>query len=473
MLAREIENETVPGLQGGLDDVTLLEGPFAGIDDDGNWIVGGLGVAVDSVTGLEGSPSVGHRVAVDAVVRDGRLVARNVSAIQRDEDVTVREVRVRGTVDRVLRDGTIVVDGVRVTLSNLTELAIEPVPGDAIEIKALLHTDGTLVAKLIDAAPPEAETGETRANPVDIEGKIQRVTSDGSLIVNGIQVVTGALSELEGDIQPGATVQIRGILQRNGTVLARDIRGQGRRFTEGETEARVEGVVERVFLDDDGNVGSFVVDGVTVAIEDLTTSNVVISPGTSVVVQTIVKDGLFLAVTVEPKAAGGATQRPEVEVQGTIEAIERDATGKVVGIIINGLEVEVGPSSRIQGELEIGEAVELKGVISGGGLVADEVEGENPGLSGDRPSKFKLGGVIEEVRRDGDSNVVSLIVDGERISVEGLTLIQGELVPGQRVVVEGIVRNGALLAATIVEDTSGVEDTLDDSLSTGEEESKS
>ncbi len=467
LLAREIENQTRPELGGGLDDVTLLEGPFAGIDDDGNWIVGGLPVAVDSITGLEGSPSVGHRVAVDAVVRNGRLVARNVSAIQRDEDVTVREVKVRGTVDRVLADGSMVVDGVRVLLSNLTELATTAIAGDAVEIQALLDSNGTLVARVIDAAPPEDETGETRANPVDIDGQIQRVNNDGSLIVNGIRIVTGPLSDIEGDIQPGATVQIRGILQRNGAVLARDIRGQGRRLTEGETEARVEGVVERVFLDADGNVGSFVVEGVTLAIEDLTTSNVVIAPGASVVVQTIVKDGLFLAVTVEPKAAGVTTQRPEVEVQGIIEAIERDATGNVVSVFINGIEVEVGPQSRIRGELEVGEAIELKGVIRDGGLVADEVESEDSRPSGDRPSKFKLEGVIEEVRRNSDSDIVSLIVDGERISVEALTLIQGALIPGQRVVVEGIVHNGALLAATIVEDT------LDDGLSTGEGESKS
>ena len=466
LVAREIENQTRPELQGGLDEITLLEGPFAGIDADGNWIVGGLRVAVDSVTGLEGSPSVGRRVAVDAVLRNGRLVARNVSAIQRDEDTTVREVIIRGTVDRILADGSMVVDGVRVLLSNLTELATNPVAGGNVEIKALLNSNGILVARVIDAALPEDETGETRVNPVDIEGEIQRVNGDGSLLVNGITIVTSALSDIEGDIQPGATVQIRGILQRNGAVLARAIRAEGRRFTEGETEARVEGVIERVFLDDGGNVGTFVVDGVTLTIEDLTTSEVAIEPGASVIVQTVVKDGVFLAVTVEPKLTSVAAQRPEVQVQGTIEAIERDADGNIVSVFINGIEVEVGPQSRISGSLEVGEAIELKGLIKDGGLVADQVETEDSLPSEDRPSKFKLEGIIEEVRRDSDGRVVGLRVDGERIEVEALTLIQGALVPGKRVVVEGIVRNGALLAATILEDT------LDDGLSTGEVESK-
>ena len=465
LLAREIENQTAPELRGGLGEVTLLEGPFSGTDDDGNWIVGGLPVAVDSVTGLEGSPSVGRRVAVDAIVRNGRLVARNVSAIQRDEDVTVREVRIRGTVDRVLANGTVVVDGVRVTLSNLTELATEAIAGEAVEIKALLQSNGTLVARVIDAAPPEDETRETRANPVDIEGEIQRVNNDGSLIVNGIRVVISGLSDIEGDTQPGATVQIRGILQRSGSVLAREVRGQGR-LAEGETEAKVEGVVEEVFLDADGVARSFVIDGVTVVIEDLTTSEVALAPGTPVVVQAVVKDGLFLAVNVKAKPSGVATRSPEVELQGTIESLERDATGRVVRVFINGIEVEVGaPHSVIRGELEIGQAINIKGVIRDGGLVAGEVETDSD-PSEDRPSKFKLEGEIEEVRQDSDGTIVGLTVDGERIDVEALTLIEGVLVSGNRVVVEGIVRNGALLAASIVEDT------LDDGLSTGEVESK-
>ena len=124
-----------------------------------------------------------------------------------------------------------------------------------------------------------------------------------------------------------------------------------------------------------------------------------------------------MAVNVKAKPSGVATRSPAVELQGTIESLERDAKDRVVRVFISGIEVEVGaPRSVIRDKLEIGQAVNIKGVIRDGGLEADEVSTDSD-PSEDRPSKFKLEGEIEEVRQDSDGTVVAYLwessIDGE------------------------------------------------------------
>ena len=267
LLARDAQN--LPSVEGGTEteEITLLEGALQEIHSGGAWIIGGVPVAVDTVTTMEGSPSVGGRLAVEAVVQEGVVAARSVVSVERE---SVGEVRIRGTVDRVLAEGSLVVNGVTVVLSALTELRTEATAGDAVEIKALLTADGVLVARVVGAPPGEDPAIGTPVNRVDIEGRVERVFQHGGLIVNGIRVVTSPLSVTSGEMVPGVRVQVRGLLQPNGSVLAREIRRPGSPATEGASAVRVEGVLQRIVRDANGSEESLVLRGVTLAVDELT-----------------------------------------------------------------------------------------------------------------------------------------------------------------------------------------------------------
>ena len=453
LLAREIENEA-RFIDLETDVIALsLEGAFQGIKQ-GGWLVGGVGFDVDADTVLEGSPSVGRRVAVVARLLNGSLLASSVSAEEREGPGAVREVRIRGTVDSLSRGISIVVDGIPIGLSDLTEFFGDIAPGASVQVKAVLNTDGTMVAREVVASLPEDETGEARANLVDIRGRIEEVREDGNLQVNGIPIIVSALTDVHITLQVGAPVQVRGLLQGEGSVLAREINGQGPRGAEDVSEVRLQGIVQRVIESGEQTTG-FVVDGVSVAIDDLSRIEVPLAPGVSVSVHAIAVQGEILAVTVEPKPTGVVGVRPTIEVQGPVESKERDEQGGTVSITINGLVIRIDQATRIRSPLAAGEIVKVTGTVRGGVLVAHEVSRVESQSTEDRPAKFRIEGLIQEVQRDDGGSVTGLVVDGETISTGPLTVFEVTLQPGIRVIVEGRVLEGAFLAGLVTGETTG------------------
>ena len=447
LLAREIENQAVfADLETG-EITLLLEGPFQGIEQ-GSWLIGGVRFDVDSDTLLEGSPSVGGRVSVAAIHEQGGLLATRVSAEEREEGGAVREARILGAVDRVEPGRSIVVDGLRIGLSDLTEFFGDTAPGAPVLVRAVLNTDGTLVAREVVENLPEDETGEARANLVDIRGRIEEVRDDGSLLVNGIPIIVSALTDINTALQVGAPVQMRGLLQGDGSVLAREISGQGLRRAVDGPEVRLEGVVQRV-TETGGQVAGFVVDGVAVAIDRLTRIEASLAPGVPVSVHAVVIDGEILAFAVEPKPTGVVGVRPTVEVQGPVESKTRNEQGSAIAMTISGLEIRIDPESRVRSPLSAGEIVKVVGTVRGGVLVAAEISRVEAQTEEDRPAKFRLEGLIQEVRRDEDGGVVGLVVDGEEIATGALTVFEVKLAPGIRITVEGRVLDGALLATLL------------------------
>ena len=454
LYAREIENlpETV-GLEGA--HTVGMEGIFREITAQGSWNVGGLPIRVDANTALSGRPSVGRRVAVSATAEKGTLLAIEVSAAPSEQYGPVRSVSIRGAVDRAEEGQWLVVDGVRVVLSDLTTTIGNIGVGSDVRVNAELQPDGELLARQVAESAAYDETGETRANPVNIEGRIERIGSDGSLVVNGIPVSVSALTAIDAALQVGAPVQVRGLLQRDGSVLAREILGYGPGIT-GGTEASVAGVVERVTTDDIGMVTGFVIDGISIATDQLTRMEVELTAGLAVVAQAIVIDGELLAVTVEPRPTGSIGALPLVQMQGTVERAFTGPSTLPLEITVNGITVRISADTAITGTVSAGTVVKVTGSISGSIFLAREIESVRtyPAQAGGTPTRFNLNGILEEVTLDSEGQPETLLLSGNLIAVVPLTVFQDEVSAGDPVIAQVIVRDGALLAALVKLDDS-------------------
>ena len=449
LYAREIENlaesedpesEHTVGLEGILREITAL----------GSWDVGGLPIRVDANTVLSGRPSVGRRVTVTATASEGTLLATGVSAAPSEQSGPVRSVIIRGAVDRAEEDRALVVDGVRVLLSDLTQTIGNIAVGSTVRINAELQPDGELLARRVAESTAYDETGETRANPVNIEGRIERIGRDGSLVVNGIPVAVSSLTAIDAALQVGAPVQVRGLLQRDGSVLAREILGYGPGIT-GGTEASVAGVVERVTTDGDGRVTGFVIDEISVTTDQLTRMEVELTAGLAVVAQAIVIDGEILAVTVEPRPTGSIGALPLVQMEGTVERAFAGSPATSRDIIVNGITVRISGDTAITGNVSVGAVVRVTGSISGSVFLARQIEQipTYPAQAGDTPSRFHLDGTVEEITLDSEGRPETILLNGNLISVVPLTVFKDEVSVGDFVTAQGIVRDGALLAALV------------------------
>ena len=455
LYAREIENfpETVD-LEG--EHSVSLEGIFREIAAGGAWNVGGIHVQVDADTVLSGRPSVGRRVEVTATARASGLLATSVSAAATGQGSPVRSVSIRGAVDRLDEGEAVVVEGIRVLLSDLTKTVGSTATGSNVRIKAELQLDGKLLAREIVQYAFYDETGETSSSPVDIEGRIEQIGANGGLTVNGIPVTVSALTTIDAPLQVGTPVQVRGLLQLDGSVLAREIVGYGPGVT-GGTEASVAGVVERVETGADGETAGFVIDGIAIATDQLTRLEVDLTIGVAVVVQAIVISGEILAVTVEPRPTGSIGSLPLVQMQGTVERPMAISSARPLDLTVNGITVRISGATTITGELRGGAVVKVTGSISSNVFLAREIEtvASFPAQAGQSQVRFNLSGEIEEIRTDSEGEPESLTLSGNTITIVSLTVFQDEVEVGDRVVVEGIIRDSSLLAALVrLDDTS-------------------
>ena len=134
------------------------------------------------------------------------MLAQRVHSVEGGQTGGVKWVTVRGTVDAVQDGGPLVVNGVSVTLSLLTEMPFGPEVGDAVDIRALINSSGDLVADQVNLQ--EGETGETRAYLVDVYGVIGGPKEDGGPTINGLPLSLSPLSQVGGGLEPGSNVRV-------------------------------------------------------------------------------------------------------------------------------------------------------------------------------------------------------------------------------------------------------------------------
>lgn len=467
LLAREVENK------GGAHDEeereVELEGIFEGVDDDGNWTVNGIKIAVGPLTKLEGTPAVGQEVEVKAVRQDdGTLQATKVGGEGDDGKTSRSETKIRGIIEEIT-DEFVVIDGLTVALAVLTELDGDLSVGSFAKIKAFLQEDGSLIARELDGKGPGADPDEDERDEVEIEGTIDAVNPDGSIVVNGVTVSISALTEVKGSLVVGATVEVEGFMAEDGSVLASEVKGEGRKATKSKNEVKIGGLLEAVVLDEDGNVTSVTVNGVEVAVEPLTKIKGDLEVGGTVRVEGVFVSGVLHAS--EIKARGGDDEPEEqedgekedsIKIEGTVDALVLDADGNITGVVVDGVEVSVDPTD-VDGALEVGSELELRGTLRDGVLVATEVDLEEPDDEDKKDAEVEINGVIEALGLDGDGNVTSITVDGQTAAIEPRTSVKGTIEVGASVEIDAVLTDDGLIARKVRgnEGGAGAEDAED------------
>ena len=449
LLAREIENKGGSG--GPKDDSSKvkLEGTFQSVDADGNWIINGTPVSVDPLTRLEGTPAVDQLVEVKGILQaDGSILALKIEGEGEDASESKSEAEIRGIITKALTD-TIEIDGITVALSVLTEIEGELQVGQFVEVEALLLEDGSLLAQEVESKGESGPAQAQEPSEVEIEGTVEKVNEDGTLVVNGITVAISALAEIKGTLTEGASVKLEGVMMQDGSVLAAELKGEGRKATTSGTEVKIEGVIEVLQTDTQGRIISVTVDGLEVRIEALTKVAGISRVGDRVEIKAIISDGTYLASKVESDTEEDEDEAHEVKIEGTIEALQTDTMGRLVSVRINGVDVRV-EDSRVEGDLVVGGDVEIKGTLRDGTIQASRVESEEPELDEEKERKrFELEGVAEAITQDTDGNIAGIVIGGRTIIVEARTRIQGVVEVGSKVEIKGIIRGETLVATKI------------------------
>ena len=330
LLAREIENKggSADG-DNGTSEVNLA-GTFLGVDADGKWIIdGGASVLIDPLTQVKGSPEVGERIKIKAVLQeDGSLLAVKIEGKGRSNSRSRNNAEIRGTVEQILADGTLVVDGVPISLSVLTDLDLDPEIGDSVNVEASFQSDGSLIAIEVEREKESGTEGGSEPRKVEIEGTIGTINLDGSLIVNGMTVSIDADAEIKGNLVVGAEVKLEGFLQEDGTVLALELKARGRQAAASGTERKIEGLVEDIMRDQDGNIVAIIVDGETISVEALTRFEGLLEVGASVKVKGLEINGRFVANKVEGEEDSGRSKAEAAREKGQARAEEAQEKGQ-------------------------------------------------------------------------------------------------------------------------------------------------
>ena len=321
LLAREIENKGGSTDEDNGSSEVKLEGRFLGVDDDGKWIVNGASVLIDPLTRLKGAPTVGERIKVKALLQaDGSLLAVKIEGKGRGKSRSENKAEIRGTVDDILDDGTLIIDGVPIIVSVLTDLDFDPEIGDSVKVEASLEPDGSLIAKEVEGERGSGTEGVSEPSKAEIEGTIETVNLDGSVIVNGITVSIDEDAEIKGNLVEGAEVKLEGFLQEDGTLLAQELKTRGRQAAARGTDRKVEGLVEDILGDPDGNIIGIVVGGQTISAESLTRFEGLLEVGGSVEVEGLEIDGQFVATKVEGEEDSGRSKAEEALGEGPGES---------------------------------------------------------------------------------------------------------------------------------------------------------
>ncbi|MCH8191762.1 MAG: hypothetical protein IIC80_10480, partial [Chloroflexi bacterium] len=399
------------------------------------------------------TPAVGNLIDVKAVLQeDGSLLAQKIEGDKGDGRVASGTADVRGVLEAIRDDGTLVVNGISVALSALTEREGDLQVGDFVIAEGLVQADGSLLARAVESKGSAEEADIAELSNVEIKGIIEMVNEDGTFIVNGITVGVSILTEIKGALVEGASVKVEGVFLDDGTVLARELKGAGRRATASGTEVKVEGLLETVQRDDQGNVVSVVVGGLTIAVQALTDVEGLLKPGVTLEVKAIILDGEFLASKIEARKGSGKVDPSVLNVGGTIESLQLDEDGGISSVTVNGVELKVGAFTEVESDLEVGGSVEIKVSIGEGGLQATKVESNGRATKPAKPPEFKLEGTIETVERDDDGKPLNVVVNGRTVEVETLTRVEGALEPGATVEIKGVLSGNALVASKIESD---------------------
>ena len=326
------------------------------------WVVAGREVLVTTDTEIDeehGRAVVGARVEVKGIMRvDGRIEARRIKVLESPVVPTPtreprRMVTFRGFIEEQRTD-VWVIGGREVYITADTVIDEEDGPatvGALVEVTA--YRDGDrLIARAI-----EVERAAS-AVPVTFRDEIERM-SDTTWVVGDYVVHLTADTEIENAdrAQVGALAVVRGFLQRDGSVIAREIVVLGQP-TERRLQVEFRGVIES-FSDT-----TWVIGGYTVTVT--TSTRIVGTPEVGAVaeVHARVQDDTLVATRIKVLPRQVTSNR--VEFTGIVEEIQDNA------IVVSGHVVRITDTTFIdesRGLLDVGVQVEVKGIRQADGTI--------------------------------------------------------------------------------------------------------
>tara|TARA_Y100000815_G_scaffold265328_1_gene282094 strand:- start:2204 stop:4345 length:2142 start_codon:yes stop_codon:yes gene_type:complete len=451
LLAMEIENRLDSDYSQAESAPLKLQGVLLEVDEQGNWEINGVKVAVDRSTRLEGSPALGRTIQAKAVRQgDGSLLAQTIEGETLIELLPGNRAELRGSIEEIFDDDSMVIRGILIERSILTETEGDSQIGDFVEVDILIQKDGTLLAVGIEPKDETIQSEFPRSSPVNVRGIIDRVNPDLSLVVNGIAVALSALTDVKGTPVSGAKVDLEGLFNADGSITARNLVVRGRRATLGGVEARIDGLVEEMIRDRSGKSGALVVHGVSISLDTLTRVKGNLAVGTRISAEAIIADGTLVARWVEEREPStDSLPAGHFVIKGALDSIGLDDQGRPEELELNGRDIEVSPQAVIAEVTALGGTVRIEGDINKGVFLATVIAAEPDSNGRQGRVEIDLQGAITSIIADEDGNVTEFVVEGNRLFLQALTLVDGVLERGLVVQVEGIVSEGQLLASRI------------------------
>lgn len=289
------------------------------------------------------------------------------------------EIEFNGTVESIAgADWTI--GGVAVLVAPGTEINGAPGLGDVVKVHGLLQSDGSVLAFEIDDSPAPGATPQ--AGETEFAGTVESITGD-VWTIGGQAVMVGGSTEIKGSPSVGDAVKVHGLLQSDGSIMAREIEKLGADDSQQENgqETEFTGVVASIA----GGVWS--VGGRAVGVNGSTEIKGSPAVGDTVKVHAIAQpDGSLLAREIEKAGADGESQNDDSSgskhvITGTLEVM----SGEVW--TIGGVQVRVSISTDLKGDPQVGDVVKVEGtLLADGSIQAHEIEVEDE-LSGDDDSQ--------------------------------------------------------------------------------------
>ena len=443
------------GLRGPLDELT-----------DTAVVVDGISVARTVTTRVLGDPQPGDRVDIRAAIQtDGSLLALRVKKLGLPDDFDDGQrdrTELKGVVQEMTDGpGVWMVSGVPVTVTDTTQIKHRVGPimvGSWVEVEGRGDGNGGLTAREIKSIPMHRHH--------KLEGPLTELT-DTTVVVDGIPVDLSPDVRIKGDPQPGQKVEVKAILQPDGTMLAFEVERKGHDEDDRPGhEVKFSGIIES--MPASGFEGVWVISGHEVNVVDgLTEIDEHKGPaevGARVKVEAIREpDGTLTALEIEVKKDGDTDEddhgRDYVEFKGAVESLP--AGGLVGTWVVDGRTVEVTAHTRIEqknGPITVGTVVEVEGwKLEGGAIQARKIKSEDEGNGDDEDhgDKVEFKGHIVSFP---DGLIGEWVIDDETVIATESTMFKekdGPFEVGALVQVKGIRRGDGTVQAFSIKTESG------------------
>ena len=319
-----------------------------------------------------------------------------------DDDTDDNDVQFTGTVQSMPGSGLIgnwTIAGKTVQANASTEFDQENGQigvGAVVSVEGTVQSDGSVLAQQIEVmmgvggTPPPPGGPPPGDDEGDFTGAIQSLPPSGLLgtwVVAGrtVQVVsTTSLEQENGGFAVGAIVEVEGLPDANGVIVASEmeLKSGGTATPQPEPEdLEIVGTIDA--LPAGGLIGTWQVSGrsvIVTAATELDAENGAFAVGVTVEVEGALDiTGAVIAAKIESKPGSGATE-PPLEFFGTVNALPTGSSGLIGVWNVGGKLVNVTAQTVIEAEggaIVVGTAVEVKGWLQPDGMIdAQKIEAQ-------------------------------------------------------------------------------------------------